>query len=303
MKGRITQPLTTPLPWQNTPIRNPLLFSLGIHLFITLIIFLPTSFFHISPAPEIYSVELIDLNEPQAKPEPVAQPEPTSITKSKPVIEPALSTKPVLSTRNIPQTPTEIKILRPRKIKKDLRKDQPPIDQTMILAALQRLKKQEQEQRAQKELDQANEAVQQANEEAMQALRTSILARRPSTSSSNTNPQTSSIQTETGNSSSQAGQRAHSILSQYTATIGHHIGQYWRLPEGQKWDTTLNATVIVKIKPDGIVTSAKLYESSSSKQFDKFVIETIETASPLPPIPPELDNKPLKLHFYPAGLQ
>lgn len=301
MKGRKIQPLATFLFRHNTNVRNPLLFTIGIHLTITIIIFLPTSFFHISPTPEIYSVELIDLNEPQFKPEPVKDTTPHPVSKPKPA-EPAISTKPVLSTRNIPLTPTEIKILRPRKIKKDLRKDRPPIDQTMVLAALQRLKKQEQEQRAKEELKQASEAVEKANEEVLQALRESILSRQPVTTS-NINTSTESNPTAQGNNSPQSGQRAHSVLTQYIATIGHHIGQYWRLPEGQKWDTTLKATVVVKIKPDGIVTSANLHESSGSRQFDRFVIETIEKASPLPPIPAELDYRPLKLHFYPAGLQ
>jgi TonB family protein len=302
MKGRKIQPLDTFLLQRNATVRNPLLFTIGIHLSITIIIFLPTSFFHINPTPEIYSVELVDLSEPQSEPEPVREITPRPISKPKPVTEPAISTKPVLSTRNIPRTPTEIKILRPRKIKKDLRKDQPPIDQTMVFAALQRLKKQEQEQRAKKELEQANEAVEKANQEVLQAVRDSILARQP-VASSEINTSTDSGSAAHGNNSLQSGQQAHSILTQYIATIGHHIGQYWRLPEGQKWDTTLNATVIVKIKPDGIVTSADLYKSSRSKQFDKFVIETIEKASPLPPIPAELEYRPLKLHFYPAGLQ
>ncbi len=280
--------------WQNSSIRNPLLFSVGIHLLITFIVLFPTSLFHFNKAPEIYSVELIDLSEPQIESEPVIETPPPPLAKPKPIIKETVSTKPILSTRNIPQTPTTIKILRPRKVKKDLRIDRPPIDQTMVLAALQKMKHQEKEEQAQLELDKANEAVEIANKEAMQALRESILRRQPNI----TRPSSSS-----NNGLQAGGQRANTVLTQYIATIGHHISGYWRLPEGQKWDSKLKTTLIVNIKDDGIVISSKILSASKSKQFDKFVIETIEKSSPLPPIPSEITNKPLKLHFFPQGLQ
>ena len=295
------QPNSKTLFWQNPSIRNPLLFSAGIHILITLIVLFPTSLFHFNKAPEIYSVELIDLTEPQTEPEPVVEaPPPPPIIKPKPIIKETVSTKPILSTRNIPQTPTEIKILRPRKVKKDLRIDRPPIDQTMVLAALQKMKHQEKEEQAQLELDKANEAARLANQEAMQALRESILRRQPN----RTRPSSSTKAASSNNNGLQSGgQRANTVLTQYIATIGHHISEYWRLPEGQKWDPKLKTTLIVKIKDDGIVISSKIFTSSKSKQFDKFVIETIEKSSPLPPIPSEITNKPLKLHFFPQGLQ
>ncbi len=282
-------------------LRNPLLFSVGVHLFITLIIFMPTSFFHLNQPPEIYSVELIDLTEPQFKPEPPAPPVP--IAKPKPPTDSQISTKPILSTRTIPQTPTEIKILRPRKVKINHHKDKPPIDQTMVFAALQRMQKQEQKQLAQEKLDQANEAVEQANQEVLDALRESILARTPHNLQTTVNAVTSSNTKPSSGGSSQGGQRANTILRQYKATIGQHIHQQWHLPEGQNWNSKLVTTIIVNIKPDGIVTASRIHKASKSQQFDRFVIETIEKASPFPPFPKEVTYKPLMLHFYPAGIQ
>lgn len=283
----------------------PILFSLGVHLTLCAIVFMPTSFFS-ATRPETYSVQLINLSDPQLENEPVVTPPPLPEIQEKvpAVTQPVVSTTPILSTRNIPQTPTEIKILRPRKFKKDLRKNQRPIDQSMVLAALERLKQLETQEKANRELTKANEAVAKANDEALQALRESILIRQPLAT-----PQVTSSEQNMGNttgaaaSGGQSGQQANSTLNQYIATIGHHIGTYWRLPEGQHWDNRLNAIVHVKIKDDGIVISSKIAVSSKSKQFDKFVLETIQKASPLPAIPATLDNKPLKLHFYPQGLQ
>jgi TonB family protein len=286
--------------WNNPSIRNSLLFSLSIHLCVTLIIFIPSSFFHRSTPPEIYSVELIQLDEAMLEPEPVQPDSTPKPPRPKVVDEPAVSTKPVLSTRNIPQTPTEIKILRPRKIKKDLRKDQSPIDQTMVFAALERLKIQEQQVKAEKELERAKEAEKNANDEALQALRQSILTRQPLRNTDSV--QSPSEGNNNNTSGQQNGQRANTIRNQYNASVIHHVGSYWRLPEGQKWDKDLTTTVVVKIKENGVVTSSKIYTSSKSKQFDKIAIETIEKASPLPPLPAELSNIPLKLHFYPKGL-
>lgn len=260
---------------------------------------MPTSFFHLSKAPEIYSVELIDLSEPLLEPQPTQPHVPQAIAKPQATDKPAVSTTPILSTRNIPQTPTKIKILRPRKTKVDLRKNQPPIDQTMVFAALERMQKQEEFQ-AKAELVKAQQEVDEANADALQALRTSILSRQspPLTSQDSANHDLNA----TGNRQQQ-GLRANTVRSQYIATMGQHIGNYWRLPKGQKWDNRLNTTVIVKIKADGIVLSTKIATSSKSKQFDRFVVETIIKASPLPPIPSELPNVPLKLHFFPKGLQ
>ncbi|MDA3970625.1 MAG: TonB family protein [Desulfobulbaceae bacterium] len=305
MEGAPLQQTPPPVFWRNPACRRPLLFSLGVHLFILGILFFPTSLFHLPQhAPEIYSVALIDLSEPLQEPETQNPPSPPPMVKPPTVAEPAVSTQPVLSTRNIPQAPTEIKFLRPRAVKKDVRKDQPPIDQTMVMASLQRMQNQEKAQQAQRELDQANEAAEQANEEVLQALRHSILA-RPS-QGINTSQISGGSTSRTGDANatgSQTGQAADTASKQYKATVNHHIGQYWYLPEGQKWDSTLKATVIVRLKPDGIVTSTEIEVSSKSKQFDKIVIETVERASPLPPIPAELENISLKLHFSPEGLQ
>ena len=96
---------------------------------------------------------------------------------------------------------------------------------------------------------------------------------------------------------------ATTALRKYKAMVAVHIGRFWSLPEGQTWAKDLYASVIVKVRADGIVTSAELEEHSSNGQFDKYVMQTIEQASPLPPFPEEVQNAPLRLHFYPEGMR
>lgn len=84
--------------------------------------------------------------------------------------------------------------------------------------------------------------------------------------------------------------------------VARHIGSHWSLPEGQVWHKDLRAEVIVEIRQDGIVTQKSFEKPSASAQFDKFVMQTIEEASPLPPVPQEIPLAPLRLRFYPEGM-
>ena len=124
--------------WGDENWRKPFLFSAGIHLAILLIALVPSSFFSFSRSiPEIYTVDLIDLDD-------VPAPEDYQETPWEESVAPAQQTRsmqPVLSTRAIPKAPTEIKLIRPRALKKDVRL--PPMDPTMVLAALNRIQEQE----------------------------------------------------------------------------------------------------------------------------------------------------------------
>jgi TonB family protein len=280
--------------WDDEKWRNPFLFSASIHLAILVIALLPSSLFHFSRAtPEIYSVSLFDLDEL-----PAPAPEKFQETFKEEAIVPAEqanSLQPILSTRTIPDTPTEIKLIRPRALKKDLRL--PPMDPTLVLAALNRIQQQE------KALEK--------KEEALEAIRKTILARETTGTegqrNTGTGPQQKISSAQNSVSPGYAGppgsgQAANTALKKYKAQVAQHIGKFWSLPEGQVWPKNLQATVIIKVRSDGIVTSTSLEKNSANAQFDKFVLQTIDQASPLPPFPEEIPKLPLRLNFYPEGM-
>ncbi len=281
--------------WEDEKWRKPFLFSAALHLATLLIALMPSSFFLFNRSmPEVYSVELVDLTElptpPQEDFQQQAAPEPASPA------EQTKSMQPVLSTRTIPKAPTEIKLIRPRALKKDVRL--PPMDPSLVMAALNRIQQQEK--------------AKEEKEKALEAIRKSIMARETSQDKGSENDGKEQQQPAATGPSRQAipgyggppgsGQAANTALKKYKALVAHHIGKFWSLPEGQVWHKDLRATVIVKVRPDGIVTSSSFELHSDSGQFDKFVLQTIDQASPLPPFPEEIPNYPLRLRFYPEGM-
>ncbi len=290
----------------------------------------PGSLFHFSrPMPEVYTVSLFDLEElsspaPEPAPKPEPEPEPAAskeAVEQESVAPPteATSMEPLLSTRPIPQAPTEIKLLRPRAVKKDLRQsDQqkdgplPPLDSSMMLAALQRIEQQEKAAAAEKRAAAAQKEAEAAAEKAVESLRKSILTRQTAGATASQEAATGGAPgTTTAGSKGRSGysgppgsgQAATTALKQYKALVAQHIGRFWILPEGQVWTRELRATVLIKVRLDGIVTATTLETSSGSGQFDKFVLQTIKEASPLPPFPQEIPHLPLRLHFYPEGMR
>lgn len=282
--------------WADQKWRNPFLFSVSIHLAILVIALLPSSLFHFSRAtPEIYSVDLIDMNElPTAPPPEDFQESPQPETAAP--IDQSRSLQPVLSTRTIPKAPTEIKLIRPRALKKDVRL--PPMDPSMVLAALSRIQHQE-------------KAVEE-KEKAVEAIRQSILSRETAPPQEPANidksreqkiASTPGVQKSVGYAGPPgSGQIANTALKKYKAIVAQHIGKLWTLPEGQVWQKDLLAVVDVKVSLDGIVISTNFEKHSDNGQFDKFVLYTIEQASPLPPFPQEIPHLPLRLHFRPEGM-
>lgn len=270
--------------WDDEKWRNPFLFSTAIHLAILIIALLPSSLFHLdNTIPEHYTVDLIDINEIPSPDEEMAPSPPPQDTA--PPTQQTRSLQPVLSTRTIPEAPTVIKLLRPRALKRDVRL--PPMDPSMVLAALNRMQQQE--------------SAQAQKEKALEAIRESIMARE-----SASEPVAEKISTtRTGSTAKlgvQKGMLANTVLRKYKAMVAQHIGKLWSLPEGMLWSKDLMAIVIIKVNLDGIVTASSFEKHSTNDQFDKFVMQTIEQASPLPPFPKEIPLAPLRLRFYPEGM-
>ena len=91
----------------------------------------------------------------------------------------------------------------------------------------------------------------------------------------------------------------------YLASISSRIQQFWALPEFEKWDPSLMATIVITINQDGRIISQSFQEHSKNKLFDQYVEKTLQRAAPLPPIPAALKKSQFEigLFFKPTGLQ
>ena len=91
----------------------------------------------------------------------------------------------------------------------------------------------------------------------------------------------------------------------YLASISSRIQQFWALPEFEKWDPSLMATIVITIDQDGRIISQSFQEHSKNKLFDQYVEKTLQRATPLPPIPAALKKSQFEigLFFKPTGLQ
>lgn len=287
--------------WQDPHQRGPLLFSLGLHLTFIIALLLPTDLFTLQHRlPEIYTVNLIDLPQPTLEPQPTktASTPPPSLPKTKASPQ-VISSTPLLSSRVMPTLPSEIKIIRPRASKKIMRHKR---DSRSILAAYARIKAQE---AVTKELASAQAQAETEKQKALEMMAQAILTRQgPSPPS--TPPLTTTDPTASSNTGQPgAGVTTNNALRIYKAAVNQQISSQWILPEGQQWQPTLQAVVIVKINKDGIVLSQDFVKRSGNTQFDKFVSQALEKASPLPRLPTELADKDyaLRLTFFPRGLQ
>ncbi len=287
--------------WQNQEQRAPFIFSISLHFALFIALFIPTNFFSFQrPLPEVYTVDLIDLSEPEVEPEtepPVTKVTPPPKPRPKPKVQ-KLSTTPPLSSRVMPKPPTEIKIIRPRAAKKIMRHKR---DSTSILAGLARMQTHE---KLDKELKEAEAKAETENKKAMEMMAQAIMTRPSRETTAPVDNQATTVRS-TSKPTQGRGISATNAMQIYSAAVRLQISENWVLPEGQQWDETLLTVLIVKIREDGIVLSHTFKKRSGNIQFDKFVSQTLEKASPLPMLPVELaeENYSLRLNFYPRGLQ
>jgi colicin import membrane protein len=92
------------------------------------------------------------------------------------------------------------------------------------------------------------------------------------------------------------------ILRRYLADLHMRIQQHWKLPDLQKWDNSLEARIVIKVRRDGIVTESFFENRSQNFHFDQFVEKAVRDASPLPPFPAGLEDERLEigLRFRPG---
>ncbi|PIE58568.1 MAG: hypothetical protein CSA33_02600 [Desulfobulbus propionicus] len=94
------------------------------------------------------------------------------------------------------------------------------------------------------------------------------------------------------------------VFKQYIATLYQQVQSYWILPEMKKWDSNLEAVVVVTIDRSGRVLRTAFERKSNDPFFDQFVIKTINSAAPMPRFPQLMQEATLEvgLRFRPGEL-
>jgi TonB family protein len=65
----------------------------------------------------------------------------------------------------------------------------------------------------------------------------------------------------------------------------------------------VEATVSIRVAPDGSITSVELLNSSGNVDYDEAVKHAIKVASPLPAVPPPVRLVRLDIHFRPSRMK
>lgn len=93
-------------------------------------------------------------------------------------------------------------------------------------------------------------------------------------------------------------------LKKYYIAISRKVHSNWALPDTQEWDSTLEAIAVVVIKRDGTMVETFFEKKSGNIYFDQYVEKTIHAALPMPPFPSDLkeDELEIGLKFRPSGL-
>ncbi|NOX24803.1 MAG: TonB C-terminal domain-containing protein, partial [Deltaproteobacteria bacterium] len=91
---------------------------------------------------------------------------------------------------------------------------------------------------------------------------------------------------------------------QYYMAISRRIHDNWSLPEAQNWSPALEATIVIVVRRDGVVTRTFFEKKSANTYFDQYVEKTINDSTPMPAFPAAIREKQLEigLRFRPSGM-
>lgn len=301
----------------NNAVRLPLLLTAAIHLgALLLALAAPRLMPEQIRIPEAYQVELYSAPEWQAETPAAPPPGPAAIAAPGPTAAPQPPTVPRLEGKGKVPTKTEVappagaaappKAVSLAPIKGQLLKENRERQLNERVKAL----RQEHEQRL------TEEAARQAALAAVSSIAEFYHAATPTgqtTSQANqaSGPSPATAGTRSGNVTVAAARPGGTGVAPegpwlaYKARLTSHIGRQWKLPVLQDWDPRLNATVILRIKRDGTVTSTWFERHSNNPRFDQYVKKAVTQASPLPPLPPESTQKSeeIAVTFTPGGLK
>jgi TonB family protein len=81
-----------------------------------------------------------------------------------------------------------------------------------------------------------------------------------------------------------------SVKQQYTGVVMRHLKQAWTLPETKDFGADLVVVLVFKINSFGkIIGAVEVEKSSGNKDFDEEAMTAVQSASPFPDLPEELE--------------
>ena len=93
------------------------------------------------------------------------------------------------------------------------------------------------------------------------------------------------------------------VVRNYLAALHGQVQQFWVLPGMKQWDASLETVVALYISRNGSVQTV-IEKKSKDPFYDQFVMKTLDSALPLPPLPKMITEEPLEvvLKFKPGEL-
>ncbi|MFH0782458.1 MAG: energy transducer TonB [Pseudomonadota bacterium] len=305
----------------------PLNFAIGLHIMLLLgALYLP-GFFKAKPKfADIYTVSLINIAEPvlappspkpqapaptppkvqESAPPPPAPEAPPKIKKAAPIAEVPDKVAPAPAPDPTPAKAISLKPLK-QKIIKEIKEEKEVKEVKEIKEKQVTPKKNDEELKKVQKLAEAirEEAV--MNERARLAQE-ALAQERKVFAQSNKGRVTQNAESSVGPQTSApavSGSSSNLLETQYQAAIASRLQQFWAIPEYLQKDPNLTAIVAITIRIDGNIASVVFESKSGDHIFDQFVSKTIESANPMPPIPPALKKQryDIGFRFKPGSIQ
>ncbi len=272
----------------------PSTIAIGLHfLLIAGAMYLPGLFDAKPKFADIYTVSLINVAE--VAPEPVVEKAP-AVKKNKPVVKTKKISPAAVHVKKVVKSPKKTVSIKPLKRKK--RKKVRRKTKTQSRNELARIKRQKlaealrQEEIAEEKARRALEELQRERELLKKDTFTQSAAR-----------QSTPVKKTSGNS--RVSGSMNLLEGQYHAAIFARLHQFWSLPEYMQKKPDLTAVVVITINKNGHIANMFFEKKSGDRIFDQFVTKTIESASPLPPIPPAMKKQryEIGLRFKPGSIR
>jgi len=275
----------------------PSTIAIGLHfLLIAGVIYFP-GLFHAKPKfADIYTVSLVNVAD--IAPQPVVEKAPAA-KKKKPVIKTkkAVPVAPAaVSVKKPVETPKKAVSIKPLKRKKRKKvRSRPKHQSRKDLARIKRQKLAEALRQEELAAERERKALEELQRE-RELLKKEIFPARAATPSP-------TVKKPSGNT--RISGSTNLLEGQYHAAIFARLHQFWSLPEYMQKKPDLTAVVVITIRKNGQIANMFFEKKSGDRIFDQFVTKTIESASPLPPIPPAMKKQryEIGLRFKPGSIR
>jgi colicin import membrane protein len=303
----------------------PLNVAVGLHVLILLAaLYLPGIFQAKPKFADIYSVSIVNIAEPTVAPAPSAKPQkatppaPAKVQKATPppVAAPQKAAKklaPIAEKleKAVPAeaAPVQQKSISLKPLKKKIVQEVKPPDNQARNQEIEQKRNQEIERKQRQRLAEAlreEELLQEKAklaQEALEAERKLLQAQQAASSVQTTSAAVSESRNRT--SAAAVGSNTNIIENQYLAAVFNRLHQFWTPPEYLQQKPDLTTVVVITINSDGSIANTLFESRSGDRVFDQFVSKTIETAAPMPPIPPAMKKQRFEigLRFRPGSIQ